>query len=46
MNEFDCSGLKAYSGYLNDTEKLLKSSSGGAATVISELIRTGGGDIW
>ena len=46
MNEFDCSGLKAYSGYFNDTEKLLRSSSGGAATAISELILTRGGVIF
>lgn len=46
MNEFDCSGLKAYSGYFNDTEKLLQSSSGGAATIISELILTWGGVIF
>ena len=46
MSEFDCSGLKAYSGYFNDTEKLLQSASGGAATAISELILTRGGVIF
>ena len=46
MNEFDCSGLKAYSGYFKDTEKLLQSSSGGAATALSELILTRGGVIF
>lgn len=42
MNEFNCAGLKAYSGYYNDTEKLLQSSSGGAASIISEIIFTDG----
>lgn len=46
MSEFYCSGLKAYSGYFNDTEKLLQSSSGGAATALSELILTRGGVIF
>ena len=37
------SNLVAYSGYFNNTEKLLKSSSGGGATALSEaIIREGG----
>ena len=40
---FDCSNLKAYSGYFVDREKLLQSSSGGGATALSEaVIREGG----
>ena len=35
---FDCSGLKAYSGYYNDTQTLLRSSSGGAASAISQAV--------
>lgn len=40
---FDYSLLNAYSGYYNDNEKLLKSASGGAVSIISEaIIRQGG----
>ena len=40
---FDYSGLKAYSGHITDKDKLLKSSSGGAASHIAEqFIRHGG----
>ena len=41
--EFDASGLKAYSGYYRDTQKLLESASGGAASVLSAIVLTGGG---
>ena len=40
---FDCSGLKAYSGYYRDTQKLLQSASGGGASVLSAIILTWGG---
>lgn len=40
---FDYAGLKAYSGHMIDRERLLKSSSGGAASHIAEqFIRKGG----
>ncbi len=41
--DFDCSGLKAYSGFYRDTQKLLQSASGGGASVLSAIILTGGG---
>ena len=46
MKDFDTSTLHAYSGYFNDTEKLLQSSSGGGASALSAEILTGGGAIF
>ena len=43
---FDCSGLTAYSGYFRDKNKLLASSSGGAAAVLSEAIIKEGGCVF
>lgn len=40
---YDIRGLKAYSGYFKDREKLKKSASGGMATAIAEqFIKSGG----
>lgn len=44
---YDIRGLKAYSGYFKDREKLKKSASGGMATAIAEqFIKSGGGCVW
>ena len=40
---FDCSGLKAYSGYINDTAELLSCSSGGGSFMLSKAIISAGG---
>lgn len=44
--EFDFTGLTAYSGYFRDTQKLLQSVSGGAATALSEAIINEGGTVF
>ncbi len=42
-NEFDYSNLEAYAGYYVDNTKVLRSASGGGATVLAEhIIRKGG----
>lgn len=43
---FDCSGIKAYSGYYKDTGKLLQSASGGGASILSEIILANGGAVF
>ena len=43
---FDCSGLKAYSGYYRDTQKLLQSASGGAASVLAQAVIRNGGAVF
>ncbi len=43
---FDCSGLRAYSGFYRDTQKLLQSASGGAASVVSEAVIRNGGAVF
>ena len=43
---FDCSGLKAYSGYYRDTQKLLQSASGGAASVLAQAVLRNGGAVF
>lgn len=40
------SGWKAYSGYFDDIEKLRSSASGGAATILSEIMITEGGMVF
>ena len=43
---FNCAGLKAYSGYYTDTQKLLSSASGGAASVLASVILEQGGSVF
>lgn len=43
---FDISHLKAYSGYFKDISKLKQSTSGGAATALSEAIIKAGGIVF
>ena len=43
---FDCSGLSAYSGYFTDTQKLLRSTSDGGASVISQSVIWNGGAVF
>ena len=43
---FDCSRIKAYSGYYSDTQKLKRSASGGVAGALSELFIEKGGAVF